>query len=86
MNKYCRKQITVLAVAGAMALTTAAETMLPGVVAEYYSFGSVPLSSMPDFDTLVPSGVAVVDSIDYPASYEPWEGLGDDFADNFAVR
>ena len=86
MNHKSTNKIAVLAVAGSIALKAAAEALLPGAMAEYYSLGSAPLSAMPDFDALVPDVVTVVDSIDHSASYDPWEGMGDEFADNFAAR
>ena len=63
-----------------------AESPFHGVIAEYYSFGSSPLTEMPNLDELEPDEVLVVNSVDYLASYYAWDGLGDGFVDNFAAR
>lgn len=82
----CMKKMSGLAVLTALATAAGAATVEPGILAEYYSFGSAHVFSMPDLDSLVPDGVAIVDTIDHPASTASWDGLGDGFVDNFAVR
>ena len=60
---------------------------LPGILAEYFAFFPEPLPSMPSLEGRTPNVVSIVSEINnYPASNDDWDGLGDLFRDNFAVR
>lgn len=83
---YLKKTLTAIVYAVCAILPATAETLLPGVLAEYYSFGDVTLSSMPDLDALPPDECAVLDSINQYATGAAWPGLDHRFEDNFAVR
>jgi len=62
------------------------ETSAPGLLAEFFSFGTQPLAAVPALDGVMPDVIRVDDAINYARSRTAWTGLDSRFTDRFASR
>jgi hypothetical protein len=58
----------------------------PGLIAEFFSFGTQSLSALPALDSLVPDMLRVDTNINYASTSAAWTGLDSRFVDRFASR
>ena len=61
-------------------------TAVPGLVAEFFSFGAQNLSALPALDGLVPDTLRVDANVNYASTSAAWAGLDSRFVDRFASR
>ena len=62
------------------------ETCIPGLIAEFFSFGAQSLSAVPVLDGRVPDALRIDANVNYVSTNAAWVGLDSRFIDRFASR